>query len=322
MINIEKLLANFFDKKNISRSHLLTYSKDHLQRLITANTNHQYDDIIAFLTPLVTNFELEIGNEDTSINLRKGQTKSVEQLTIDFGNTLSDLEGGISKILGGRKSIGYLEFFPNGLTEYNRPGREDMDLFTNRISKAATKYATLLGLDITAELKALKTDFNTARTSQVTTIAEVSVNRTAISSNQLALELGLSNSIHSIGLLFPGNYTGCIGLFNENLLYPVTHHHHQLIVGLLAAQGTEMLINKTFTDTYTIEIKNTGTNASYWIWLGATATDTDNTMAIEVKPGKTATIKPSDIGDLKKTFLMIKNDSTVNATSYEVTLIG
>jgi hypothetical protein len=106
------------------------------------------------------------------------------------------------------------------------------------------------------------------------------------------------------------------------LLYPITHHHHELLTGIIAINGMVEVINKTLTDTYTIVLNNPGTNAAIWIWLGATATDTNNAWATKVEPGHSKTIKPSDIGDLANTFLLIKNESTVNVASYEVTIIG
>jgi len=322
MLNGLKIFGNLFHDKGMSRQHLLGFSKDSLQRLISANATHIYDIIIAFLTPMITVFSDEISNEDTNKNIRLGKTRTVDQVTADFVKTMNDRKGGISKTFGGENSEGYLEFYPKGQKEYSKPTREDMALFATRIGKAALKHDTALGPVISAELQAFEPDFNAARGMQVAKIGDIANDSTAISANQLILELGLTKVVHQIAYMYPGNTVVCNALFNFNLLYPVTHHPHLVLDGILAAGGTVEVINKTFTETYTIEIKNNGTNASFWIWLGATALDGDNSMALEVKSGKMITIKPSDIGDLKKTFMLIKNDSSVNATSYEVTIIG
>ena len=132
----------------------------------------------------------------------------------------------------------------------------------------------------------------------------------------------MTESVRTIGKMYPGNVAPCIPLFNFNLLYPVGNHPHLVFTGDIAPHGVAEIINKLLTDTFTIVVKNTGETASLWIWIGATATDFDNKMAVEIKPGKTVTLKPSDIGDLIKTFLLIKNDNVVNTGSYEVTIIG
>ena len=100
------------------------------------------------------------------------------------------------------------------------------------------------------------------------------------------------------------------------------HHPHDVHAGTIIAGGLVEIINRKFTDNIELEVKNNGTNAAIWIWLGATATDTNNAWATKVEPGHSKTIKPSDIGDLANTFLLIKNESTVNVASYEITIIG
>ena len=322
MITIEKILCNFFHQKNISRKHLLTFSKDELKRLISANKINQFDAIIAYLTPLITAFSDEISNEDTDVNVRLGETKSVDQVTADFSATMSARQGGIYKTFGSKTSKEYLEFYPKGLKEYSIPGREDMTFLTKRIGKAALKHANALGPVIAAELQAFEPAFTAARGSQTTVIADIATDRSAITTNQLALEIGLTKSIHGVGDIYPGDIISCTPLFNFNLLYPVTQHPHLVLTGVIAVSGLAVLLNKILTDNSSIEIKCTGINASLWLWLGATATDTDDRMAINVGPGPIVTIKPSDIGDLKKTFLLMKNDSSVNTASYEVTIIG
>ena len=322
MINVYKVLGNYFNKNDMSKVHLLSFGKDHLQRLTNSNSTNKYTTIIAFLTPLVAALATEIGNEDTSINIRKAKTDTVIETVSDFSHTMSDLEGVIANSLGGRNTEAYKEFYPNGLTEYSKPNKDNMVLYLGRISKAATKYTTQIGAIVTAKLLGLDTFYSTARTSQSTAVSDVANAKSDIVNNRANLEIGLNKSIHEIGMLYPGNVLPCIPLFNFNLLYSITHHPHDVHSGTIAVNGMVEIINRTLTDIITIEVRNTGTNAAIWIWLGATATDTNNAMAIKIEPAHATTIKPSDVGDLANTFLLVKNESSINVASYEITIIG
>ena len=322
MISVEKLFANLFDKPNMSRKHLLSFATDFLKRLTNANKLHLYDAWIAFLTPLVAAFEAEVSNEDLATNLRGIKTKSVDTMSDVFSSTLSNLDGVIMRSLGGPDSEGYLEFYPKGKSEYNKPSREDIPTLVNRINALTAKYTIKLGDEVSSELLAIGINLRMARSAQVTVKVEVDQTRTLLKNNRLNLELGLTKTLHNICALYPGDIATCKGLVNFGLLYSSTHHPHDVHVGTIFAGGMAGIINRTFTDNIELEVNNPGTNAAIWIWLGATATDMNNALAIEIPPAHTANIKPSDLGDLKNTFLLVKNDSTVNEASYEVTIIG
>ena len=321
-MTVEKALENRFNKPGISRPNLLSYAKDNLNRLTANNGTGLYTIQIGYLTIYIASFDAELQLDDSTKNLRKGQTRSVDEMTVVFSKTMSEFENEISRKVGGKTSPSFYEFYPNGQTEYSLPTRQEMDVFIPRIRIATNKHHTELGLELTDTLLALDTDYNLARGSQNITIAKVSANKTLVTSNQLALANGLNKSFHEIAAMHSDDIAPCIGLFNFNLLYSNEHHARLVLKGDIAVSGLAVLLNKLLTDNLSIEIKCTGINASLWLWLGATATDTDDRMAINIGPGPIVTIKPSDIGDLKKTFLLMKNDSSVNTASYEVTIIG
>ena len=134
----ERYFENPFDRSDITDQHFLSFTKDSKSKFEVANISHQYDDILGVISPKIIVFENEIGIEDTSFNIRKGKTKSVISSTSNFGTIMSELEGVIAFKLGGKESEAYFEFYPNGLTEYSSVSRDNMALFTKRISMAAT----------------------------------------------------------------------------------------------------------------------------------------------------------------------------------------
>jgi len=318
----QKFFLYYFLSDEVTKERLLSFARDCLSRLTADNTNHQFDDTISFLTSAITQMSTDVNKVDSAVNIRKAKTDTVIETSGGLGATMSKLEGIIAYNLDGRDTEAYKEFYPNGISEYYKPTREEATKLTARITTATGKYNTQLGVKVTNELMALDTCYNTARSSQTSASGNVSVLKVNTDKDCILLDKELRNAMHTVAMTYPDDPAKCNSLFNFNLLYYIAHHHHDVFTGTIAAEGTAMVTNKTLTDSYTIQLKNTGTNAAWWIWLGATATDTDNSMAIMVEPGKSIIIKPSDIGDLAKTFLLIKNDSSVNAAMYEVTIIG
>ncbi len=112
-----------------------------------------------------------------------------------------------------------------------------------------------------------------------------------------------------------------MALFSFALLYPQTKHKHETFTNAsLLPSATDMVVNRTLTDTYELGINNTDDNAPIAAWLAPDETSPYPGNGREVQPGKTIHIKPSELGDLNNTFLRIINLSDVNAGSYEVTI--
>jgi len=322
MISVTKIFGNLFSTPLITPDRLLLGAKDHLARITKANTTHQFDAEIAILTPLIAVLEVNVSNVDTTLNLQSGQTDEVNLFTYNFHNTLSKLRGVIAHSVGGEDTSAYKEFYPHGLTEYDLANRSTMPMLTTRINKAATKFATQLGVPITTELQAFQAGYVTARASQSTSIADLSIDRTDKTGGVLDVELAMNQSVHSIGFQFPGDVVKCSSFFNFNLFYTVGHRKHTLYKEILAIDLQKEVINRSFTDSITIIIRNVGTNADIIVWLGKTAADLPNAQAITIKAGKASTQLPSDLGDITNTFLLVKNASEVNTASFQIEIIG
>ena len=322
MITIEKALANIFNRHGISRANLLAYAKDHLQRIKSKNTTGVYDLIIAYLTPIISAFETEMQVVDSAKNLKKGQTHNVDDTTIVFSDTMSNYEDEIGRKLGGKKTVAFYEFYPNKKSEYTQPNRKEMDAFTSRITVATNKHHVALGAELTAILLALKPDYTASRGAQTETIADVATNKADVTANQLTLANGLNKSFHEIAAKHTDNIAPCICLFNFNLLYSVAHHIHTVYIGDVLVTKEVTVLNRSLDDNMQIVAKNTNDNSDFWIWNGAIPFDPEHVKAVLVKAGKSVNLKASDIGDVNNPFLTIKNASTVNSVSYEVTIIG
>jgi len=322
MISIEKIFGNIFDTKEITPDRLLLFAKDNLARLIKGNTSGRFTSQIAVLNVLIAALEADVTSVDGTLNLQSGQTDEVDLVTSTFSHTMSTLEGVIANSLGGKDSIGYKEFYPHMLKDYGKANRKTMPTLTARVFNAATKYATQLGTVVTGQLQAFQASYIAARGSQTTSIADLSSDRTDRTGSVFNMQKGLLQSIYTVGNLFPADVVTCSGYFNFNLLFTVAHRKHVLYNGLANIGKTEVIVNRSFSDSVSIIFRNKSTNADYIVWIGATATDAPNAQAITVKAGQSVVVVPSTIGDLANTFLLIMDASPVNAATYQIETIG
>jgi hypothetical protein len=321
MLNPEKLFDNFFDDKNIIPTRLLNFAKDTLNNLISNNGSKDYDIPIAVLSPLVANFQAEISGVDTSLTQQKGATLTVDEFIKQFANTMRDEEPFIARAVGGKNSPAYLEFYPQGISEYTRAAKTEISTLTDRLNVAATTFSAKLGVPLTATLQGFVVGWKDARDTQQQKMGTVNTNRSERSTNRAALELGLLQAIHFIGGKFPGDASKCLSFFKFNLLFAQTKHKHQTFANILSPGQIAVILNRTLTDTTSLTIRNTDDNAPFAIWLAATEKKAVPPTALIVQPGNTAEVKPSDLGNLANTFLLVKNTSEVNDGAYEVVVV-
>jgi len=322
MISPEKMFGNLFDSKEITALRLLIFAKDLLVNMIAANTTHAYDSKIAILTAKITQLETQVSSLDSILNLRRGQTDEVDLVTFNFIKKMSDMEGVIANALGGKSSIGFKEFYPLNMKDYDAANRTTMHTLTTRVNVAATKYATQLGVIITPDLQSFLPSYTAARSTQSTSTGTINTSRVSRTAVETETELALTGTVHFIGEKFPGDVVMCSSFFNFNLLFTVGHHKHTTRAGTIGFEEIKEIVNQLFTDNWSIIIRNKGTNVAFEIWLGATALETTSVKSVILQPGNAISLKPSDLGDLNNSFLLIKNLSAVNSADYEIVIIG
>ena len=322
MISSKRLFGDHFDAKDITPDRLLIFAKDEYARLTRGNGGGLFTTQLAILAPLIVTLEADVSGVDTTLNLQSGQTDEVDLVTHQFGATLSSLEGVIAYSLGGKQTTAFKEFFPHGLSEYNKISRPKMPKLLTRIFKAATKYSTELGVTVTAQLKGFEAKYTTARDVQNTSITGLSSTRIDRNTAETGMRKGLTQSVNLVGSIYPTDVVKCSGFFNFNLLYTTAHRKHVFYNNTLIVEETAVVINRSLTDNITIAVRNKCTNADIEVWTAATATGLPSILMLTVAPGKASIVIPSSLGDIDNTFLLIKNPSAVNEAIYEIEIIG
>jgi hypothetical protein len=139
MISPDKLFGNLFNDPEITPVRLANFAQDALNKL-TAAENPNFAHIIEQLAAPLTVLQNQLGNVDTSVTQQRGATLTNDQVMDDFIATMRTQEGVIANAVGGFKSTGYLQFFPHGLTEYNKAGKTQMPVLVSRVKTAATRF--------------------------------------------------------------------------------------------------------------------------------------------------------------------------------------
>lgn len=224
MINIERFFENHLSNREISAEELRQFAEDHIGKLkaVSALPTH----LAALLAPT----EAAFGAFDAALSARTTlqATQSGGTITKDdalqlFRTTVRQREGRVrDKFAKGSGS--YAEFFPQGLSEYNRARLGQVPGLLDRLITAATKHATELGPELLAEFTALKTKFSSARESQVDAKGDLAQARVNVATTRTALELQLGKNILAIASHHLGHRERATDYFNQSLLEDPTRN--------------------------------------------------------------------------------------------------
>ena len=322
MISPEKLFGNFFNDPRIINSRFYNFNLDCLSKLTAANGGGDYTELINLITPLIVTFGTEIGDTDVAITIQVGKTQTNDQVMAAFGLTMKIKEGVIADAIGGFGTPAFLEFYPNGYGEYTQCTKTQMPTLTNRVFTAATLHAAALGAPLTTLLTGFKAQWAASRSEQMQQFGTVDENRTERTEAREALELGALTVVHTIAAKFPGDVDTCNNFFDFNLLFPHTVHRMKTFAGSIAPGEIVVILNHALTDTNTLQVQNPDDNADFIVYIAHLATDQPDGIGRQVKAGKGIRPKPSELGNLDNTFLLIKNISDVNEGAYIVKVGG
>jgi len=320
MIQQERLFENYFNDPKITSTRLANFASDTLNRLTAANTDGQYTSIITRIGNALEDLNTELGQVDIGVTVQIGTTLTNNQVMKQFKAAMSSQEPFIARALEGNTPA-YLQFYPQGITEYSTATKTQMPTLTHRINMAATAFADQLGPTLTAMLQGFEESWLSSRNTQQQQMGSVEANRSERSEARTDVELALLYGVHTIAAMFPGNVEQCSAFFDFTLLLPQTRRRHQTFTGTLAAGQVVTVIDKTFTDTSNLTIRNPDDNAAIAVWLAPDGEGTEPPEdALVVQPGHAANVKPSELGPLENPFLLVKNISAVNEGAYEVVI--
>ncbi len=219
MISIaQHIFGNIFSERRISSIKIIEFTEDALEKLIKRNTNHQFDDLIDCLKIPLAHLKTRLNNYNYISNQNGSNTISKNQFILLFKKSMMDHEPLIAKVSGGTTSPLYLEFYPHGISEYQKSVKERIPFLINRVYKVATANSLFLKPDLQMSLQSFKFFLENYKIE--------STNEKLVLTRKNArndLENALLKVIHSIAISYPGDANYCCSFFDFNILFRMSN---------------------------------------------------------------------------------------------------
>ena len=214
MMKLARWFEIQFSDKDFSIAELLDFSQDHLGRLATQNTDDRYDEMLTATTTAYEGLGGTVSNETTAQAVQKARTNAKVSHLKAILERVRRLSGSVVGTFG-QDSSEYLEFFPQGLKDWNAARESEITGLLNRVIAAAGTHLPAM----TAELTALKTTWITllaaASGGRAATTAKGEARATAVA----ALQLQLTKNLLDIAREFVGQPNKANDFFDESRLY-------------------------------------------------------------------------------------------------------
>ena len=198
MINLEKYFYLIFDAPRIGDDDMRTFAHDHLFRLIANNDTGDYDDMIEAMVNAYDAYFGSITDEETSIALREGRTKTVDRRIVEFLYIVRRRESLVESVFE-KGTEQYEEFYPHGMAEYTNANKSNIESFMQRMANAALKYAVQLGQNFADECQQAFDNYKQARDLQVTQKGIVSGDKSETAGTRDVVERQLNLNLLEIG---------------------------------------------------------------------------------------------------------------------------
>lgn len=319
----DEFFGNFLSNTHITVERLLSFGDDASGRMAADNGDGRFTTVLNNILNSGNALRSMISDSDVALALQKGATLTTDKVMAGFKSTMSTSEDGISYSLGGKSTPAYLEFYPNGMSEYSNAAKEDMFTLTDRVFKAADKYKSSLPADIHDKLVVFKAGWADAHTDQEQKKGTVTDSRSDEEKLRTNYEEDLLASMHLVGQLYPGNVERGKQYFNFSILYAKSKHAHQSVSGALAPQEKKVVLNRVFNTVAKLTVSNTDDNASFILWFGANENEDAPENAIEINVGENKDLKPQEMGNSRaRPLLILKNLSEINVCDYSLETVG
>ncbi len=217
IINFETFFKNHFDNRAISDDDLKKFSEDHLARITANNPGGRLTPIIAPAGSAHTAYFGAITDEDTARAIQQALTIRVDDAAAAFTAYVRRREGAIRDAFG-QEGPEYQEFFPQGLSEYTRADRANIEQLMDRFADAARRHVDALPQGFEQEVLALRAAYQSARTGQLGKKGEVGDRIEDSIQRRNVLETQLTANVHFIGFQFPGNVEQCMAYFDQSFI--------------------------------------------------------------------------------------------------------
>jgi len=314
----EMFYSNLFNVPRIIDSRLQIFTRYVIESLSLNNSNAVFTPTIDALKAA---YGVYFGNYETkniSLAERKGSTSSLNEIVKSFADAVRTKHHAIAAAFP-EGSIVYIEFFPNGLTEFGNLTRGNILPIANRIAEKANQYKDSIGGQTVATMF---TNYETQITNAITTQNKkksgVSKVAAEVVNSREPVEISLMKALFKVGDAFCPDYKKCASYFDFSLLYGTNRSRSIVKKGTVAAKGNTLCNDKNINERSIFTIKNLSDLPLEF--FGTHAKDGDQVGVSVIVPPHTEHFTPfAEFGADDMLFLYVKNDTAFEG-SWEVRL--
>ena len=218
MKKISSIFKVIFDSKEFSDLNILCFTDDHIQKLVDHNISSIHDQMISDTSVLFYEFLNLHRNKGKNETAKNEQTREVQNTINELKEMIRKMEGYVRSQVSKRSEI-YQSLFPNGLSEYCRINRSNIESLMNRILfYLKTKEENIVTPDILEKITALYTRYKKVREEQLRKKQE---HKQIICENRdlrTELALQLQRNLYNLAILHLGDTDKANDFYNEKLL--------------------------------------------------------------------------------------------------------
>ncbi len=217
MKKISTIFKVIFNSKEFSDLNILCFTDDHVQRLVDNNISSIHDQMISDTSVLFYEFLNLQRNKGKNENAKSKQTKEVQQIINELKEMIRKMEGYVRSQVSKQSEI-YQSLFPNGLSEYCRINRSNIESLLNRVIFYLRTQEELVAPEIMENINNLYDEYKNEREEHLRKKME---HKQIICENRdlrTELALQLQRNLYNLAILHLGDTDKADHFFNEKLL--------------------------------------------------------------------------------------------------------
>lgn len=217
MIDLTKYFRILFMSPQISRERLRQFAESHIQRLTVNNPGGIYSAILAAITTAYSNFAGNLVDAATLEASSKALTLAKTNAQKAVHDKIRELEPFIDYTFRANRPV-YLQFYPQGLTEYDAATNAVFQTIAQRFEAAMNANSGSFSPAELAAFNNLMSDYLKAVNNELAAEGSVAGERTEITDTRLAMCTQLTTNLLTIALNNVGNEAQAAVYFDQSIL--------------------------------------------------------------------------------------------------------
>ncbi|RYY46937.1 MAG: hypothetical protein EOO06_13425 [Chitinophagaceae bacterium] len=213
MKKVTLLLENPFNDQRVTHLRLVLFAQNAHEAL-----KDRYPDLAVLINGKVERLIGVIGNIGKTSAEGKGSGKALNAYKKKLHAFMKTNVDAFSVALGGRESMAFLSFFPEGLSEFTRLTHTEAPAVLDRLKKSVADYGNQLPDALRSGLEPLLNEWSTLRSSQQYLLESVDAKRADRINERIELELALLKAVHTVALEHLGEPKQSGKYFNAHML--------------------------------------------------------------------------------------------------------